>query len=221
MTTISFFKYKTNKYWAFTQMGNSHKIFNKTKGLLFFKLLGTGGGSGFSLYPDFSTYAVLCVWENELFAREFIHQSEHSKLISLKALYRKDFFLNTIKSHGKWDGKNPFTTTAKSINPNNKVAIITRATVNKYRLFEFWNSVPNASKAIQKAKGVEWYKGIGEWPLIQQATFSIWKNIDFVKKFAYEGGLHKEIVKKTKSRNWYNEELFARFEILKSEYKEF
>lgn len=221
MTTISFFKYKTNKYWAFTQMGNSHKIFNKTKGLLFFKLLGTGGGSGFSLYPDFSTYAVLCVWENELFAREFIHQSEHSKLISLKALYRKDFFLNTIKSHGKWDGKNPFTTTAKSIKPNNKVAIITRATVNKYRLFEFWNSVPKASKAIQKAKGVEWYKGIGEWPLIQQATFSIWKNIDFVKKFAYEGGLHKEIVKKTKSRNWYNEELFARFEILKSEYKEF
>ena len=65
--------------------------------LLFFKLLGTGAGSGFSLYPDFSTYAVLCVWENELFAREFIHRSEHCKLISLKALYRKDFFLNTIQ----------------------------------------------------------------------------------------------------------------------------
>lgn len=221
MTTISFFKYKTNKYWAFTQMGNGYKIFNKTNGLLFFKLLGTGAGSGFSLYPDFSTYAVLCVWENELFAREFIHRSEHSKLISLKALYRKDFFLNTIKSHGKWDGKNPFTTTAQSINSKNKVAIITRANVNKYRLFEFWNSVPKASKAIQKAKGVEWYKGIGEWPLIQQATFSIWKNMDFVKKFAYREGLHKEIVKKTKSRNWYKEDLFARFEILNTEYKEF
>ena len=221
MTTISFFKYETNKYWAFTQMGNGYKIFDSIKGLLFYKFLGTGAGAGFSLLPDFSTYAILCVWENESFAKDFINKSEHSKLISSRASKRKDFFLKTIKSHGKWDGKNPFKSTGHIINSKNKVGIITRATVNKYRLFEFWNSVPKASLAIQKAEGVEWYKGIGEWPFIQQATFSVWKNINLVKKFAYEEGLHKEIVKKTKSRNWYSEDLFARFEIIGIEDKEF
>jgi len=210
-----------NKYWAFTQMGNGYKIFDSIKGLLFYKFLGTGAGTGFSLLPDFSTYAILCVWENESYAKDFINKSEHSKIISSKASKRTDFFLKTIKSHGKWDGKNPFISRSQIINPKNKVGIITRATVNKYRLFEFWNSVPKASSAIQKAEGVEWYKGIGEWPFIQQATFSVWENITLVKKFAYEEGLHKEIVKKTKSRNWYREDLFARFEIIKIEDKEF
>ena len=65
LTTISFFKYEKNKFWAFTQMSRSFDSLSKTNGLSFFKLLGTGSGTGFSLYPDFSTYAILCVWENE------------------------------------------------------------------------------------------------------------------------------------------------------------
>ena len=39
--------------------------------------------------------------------------------------------------------------------------------------------------------------------------------------FAYKKGIHKEIVKKTRSRNWYNEDLFARFEILNESYQVF
>jgi len=213
MTTISFFKYEKNKYWAFTQMGNGYKLFKNTKGLLFLKFLGTGAGNGFSLLPDFSTYAILCVWKNETYAKKYIENSEHSKIISEKAYSRKDFFLNSIKSHGKWDGINPFET-GQIISSKNKIGIITRANLNKHRLFDFWNSVPKASKAIQQAEGVEWFKGIGEWPLVQQATFSVWENLESVKNFAYRKGVHKDIVKKTKERNWYKEDLFARFEIL-------
>jgi hypothetical protein len=39
-------------------------LIKKTSGLKFYKLLGTGAGAGFSLYPDFSTYSILCVWDN-------------------------------------------------------------------------------------------------------------------------------------------------------------
>ncbi|MAI28344.1 MAG: spheroidene monooxygenase, partial [Flavobacteriales bacterium] len=74
---------------------------------------------------------------------------------------------------------------------------------------------PKASKAIQKAKGVIWYKGIGEWPLIQQATFSIWKSLDDVKNFAYKNIDHSSIVKKTRKRNWYSEDMFTRFAVRK------
>ena len=68
VTTISFFKYRTNKFWAFKQMYLAFELLSKVPGLNFFKLLGTGAGAGFSLYPDFSTYAILCVWEKESFA---------------------------------------------------------------------------------------------------------------------------------------------------------
>ena len=194
---------------------------NKTAGLSFFKLLGTGSGEGFSLYPDFSTYAILCVWEKESYAKAFIENSDHSKLISEKAFSREDFFLKTIKSHGLWGGVNPFYSNKDEINKKNKIGIITRATLNKNRLFEFWKSVPKASLAMQNAKGVEWFKGIGEWPFIQQATFSVWDNLDSVKEFAYGEGAHSKIVTKTKKRKWYKEDLFARFEVLHSKLTSF
>jgi len=197
-------------------MSLAFDILNKTPGLSFFKLLGTGSGKGFSLYPDFSTYAILCVWEKESFATTFIKESDHSKVISKKAFSREDFFLKTIKSHGLWDGINPFHVSEGDINKKNKIGIITRATLNKNRLFEFWKSVPQASLAMQNAQGVEWFKGIGEWPFIQQATFSVWDNLDSVKEFAYGKGAHSKIVTKTKKRKWYKEDLFARFEVLRS-----
>ena len=137
------------------------------------------------------------------------------------AYSREDFYLHPIKSHGKWDGINPFKADLGRLNKESKVGIITRATININRMFEFWKSVPNASNAIKNAKGVEWFKGIGEWPFIQQATFSVWDNLESVKNFAYNSGSHAEIIKKTRKRKWYKEDLFARFEIIDSSYKIF
>ena len=118
-------------------------------------------------------------------------------------------------------GKTLFFSSGDEVDKKNKIGIITRATLNTNRLLEFWKSVPKASLAIKNAEGVEWFKGIGEWPFIQQATFSVWDSLESVKKFAYNKGIHSEIVVKTKKRKWYKEDLFARFEILKSQFKIF
>ena len=67
------------------------------------------------------------------------------------------------------------------------VAVITRATLSVLnRLIEFWKSVPHASSAIENAAGVKYFKGIGEWPFVQQATLSIWNSFEDVEKFAYQ-----------------------------------
>lgn len=196
-------------------------ILKKTPGLKFYKLLGTGAGAGFSLFPDFSTYSILCVWDDSKSANDFINNSEHSIKISKKAFSRNDYFLKPIKSHGKWDGINPFNVNDSKFDKNKPVAIITRATLNFTKLIEFWNSVPKASNAIKNAKGVLWFKGIGELPFIQQATFSIWENLESVTNFAYKDLNHSEIVKKTKKRNWYKEDLFSRFVIIDKKTKIF
>jgi hypothetical protein len=129
--------------------------------------------------------------------------------------------LNPIHSHGKWDGVNPFKGKNVPVDKSNKIAIITRATLNFGKLFEFWKSVPKASNAIKNASGVIWFKGIGELPFIQQATFSIWDNVESVIDFAYKNKNHAEIVKKTRQRNWYKEDLFVRFEIIEKKIKVF
>ena len=221
MVTISFFSYSSNKHWAFKQMYFAKSILKKTPGLKFYKLLGTGAGAGFSLFPDFSTYSILCVWDDSKSANDFINNSEHSIKISKKAFSRNDYFLKPIKSHGKWDGINPFNVNDSKFDKNKSVAIITRATLNFTKLIEFWNSVPKASNAIKNAKGVLWFKGIGELPFIQQATFSIWENLESVTNFAYKDLNHSDIVKKTKKRKWYKEDLFSRFVIIDKKTKIF
>ena len=63
---------------------------------------------------------------------------------------------------------------------------------------------------------MEFYKGIGELPFLAQATFSVWKNLDSVMNFAYKSKDHSDIIKKTRKRNWYSEDMFTRFIIKKN-----
>ncbi len=219
ITTISFIKYRKNKFWAFKQMAEANKFFLKNSNINFYKLLGTGAGEGFSLIPDFTTYAVLIVWNNDNYAYNFIENSEHSKLVNKKAYSRNDFFLRTIQSHGLWNNKNPFNDEVIDLDKKKKIGIITRGKIRLRKQLDFWLNVPKASSAIKNAKGVEFYKGIGELPFMEQATFSVWKNFDAVKKFAYVSVEHSEIIKKTRKRNWYSEDLFARFIIEKNTFK--
>jgi heme-degrading monooxygenase HmoA len=67
-----------------------------------------------------------------------------------------------------------------------------------------------------KAPGYITSFGIGEAPVYRQATFSVWQSLDDVKNFAYKSREHAEVIKLTRSENWYSEELFARFKILES-----
>ena len=215
ITSVSFFHFKKNRFWAFKQMGLAPVQFKDTAGLHFFKFLGTGGGSGFSLWPDFSTYALLGVWETQEHFETHLKQHPIYKAYTKRAFQSRHLLLQPIHSHGKWSGKNPFKTPSKGTRKDSSpLVIITRATLNWRRLLAFWRAVPHASRAISKAKGVRFYKGIGEWPFIQQATLSIWENAAAVHEFAYATQEHAQIVTQTRQQKWYKEDLFVRFELL-------
>ena len=95
-----------------------------------------------------------------------------------------------------------------------KVVVLTRATLKISKLLRFWSFVNMASDAIKKAKGVEYFKGVGELPFIQQATVSIWKDEASINIFAYKNKNHSEIIRKTKRESWYREDMFTRFELI-------
>ena len=124
-------------------MGFAPSKFQQNESLKFFKLLGTGGGKGFSLWPDFNTYAFLGVWDNKKSADYFL---SHNLLI--QKFYQKSSTYRTIKmlpvkSHGLWSGQNPFKEQNSPTNISGfPVAVITRATLRPNRLIEFWKSVP-------------------------------------------------------------------------------
>ncbi|MBK6265067.1 spheroidene monooxygenase [Marivirga sp. S37H4] len=213
MVTLSIIKYTQNKWWAFKQMQLLPPQLAAVSSCTFSKVLGTGSGFGFSLWPDFTTYALLMKWKDEVSAETFFSNSEIFLELQSKSEHIENHYLESIGAHGSWYGENPFPERGEY--SGGKIAVITRARINIHKLPRFWQFVPKASKSIEEAKGLVYTKGIGEWPLIEQATFSIWKNEQAMKAYAY-ADIHKEIIGKVKKENWYKEELFSRFNVIKS-----
>jgi hypothetical protein len=219
ITTLTFFRYNglSTKFWAFGMMQYAHKDLNDVRGLEFYKLMGTGNKSGFNPFPDWSTYCLLQVWKSESEAKDFLAKSELMERYNNKASEKITYFLKNIAAHGQWSQKEPFVKSTSLSTEDLPIAVITRATIKTKHLIKFWNYVPTAEKPIEKAAGLKFKKGIGEMPIKQMATFSIWDNAEAIKKYAYESKAHKKAIEMTRTYNWYSEELFSRFQLYHTE----
>lgn len=211
-TLISFFQYTgiKNKWHAFTRMGRSPILQKKINGLTFFKPLGTGSGNGFSIKPDFSTFGFLAVFKSEELAKEFLGTDVVKEYTQTTVSY-SHVLMRTVKSHGEWSKLKPFESSVE-YDKTKPLAVITRATIKPKLAYQFWKNVPAVSKSMDKYDELIFSKGIGEFPLLMQATFSLWSSAEAMINYAYKNPKHAEMVKKTRELNWYSEELFARFQ---------
>lgn len=218
IATLTFFRYTSlpSKAWGFFMMQFAHPHLQRASGCQFYKLMGSGKGNGFNPYPDWSVYSLLQVWENEEAASEFFTHSTLMKKYQRKSSECWTVFLKNIAAKGHWSGKNPFEPSG-SLDANNPlIAVITRATIRKRHLRKFWNYVPHSEKPLTDASGLIYTKGIGEVPVVQMATFSIWSSLESLQKFAYQSKEHVVAIEKTRHFDWYKEEMFSRFQPYKS-----
>jgi heme-degrading monooxygenase HmoA len=214
ITTLTFFRFSSlaDKFWGFKMVRNSKQFLAGIPGLEFFKSLGSGKGIGFHPLPDWSVYALLQIWTDEASAQEFFSSSPLVREYDRRVQERGVFFLKNIRVGGEWSGSNPFRMHS-NLDPNNShVAVITRATIKTRYLIPFWRYVPTAQQPIKEASGLLYTKGIGEMPIKQMATFSLWQDQASMRQFAYESNAHQKAIQLTRELNWYSEELFARFQ---------
>lgn len=212
-----FFEYRSAaaRWEAFKRMGRPPLAGVKIPGLTFWKALGVGGSAGFSIRPDFSTYALLLVFKEKYFAEEF-SESKIMQVYSQEASGQALIYMHNISSHGQWSKQEPFIAGAM-LDDKKMVGIITRAGIKPRFALKFWRNVPSVSGSIGDFRGNIFAKGIGEWPVFMQATFSIWENFDAMKNYAYHNPSHAAMIRKTRETGWYSEELFARFHPFKIE----
>ncbi len=212
ITTCTFFKLEhfSNKFWAFAQMQLGHAQLQNIDGLVFYKLMGSGAENGFSSKPNFGTYVLLGIWESELTATTFFENNSFYKKYKSKSTESFTVFAQSAEAHGKWDGKQPFISLV-TLAIDKPVMVLTRASIRLSKLISFWRKVGNVSKSLEDYKGLVLSIGVGEWPLIQQATLSIWKTQAEMIDYAYKNEKHKEVVRLTRKLKWYKEEMFARF----------
>lgn len=214
ITTITFFRYQTlrQKLWAFGMMQFAHKHLVNIKDQRFYKLLGSGKGLGFNPLPDWSVYCLLQVWDHHDAAEQFFKSSRLVGEYRSRSVEICTIYMQVIQSHGFWSGVKPFGEDNSVISDKTHIAVITRATIRASRLYDFWRYVPASQKPLKNAEGLIYTKGIGEVPIKQMATFSLWKDLESLQTFAYRSHEHRKAIQMTRQLDWYSEELFARFQ---------
>lgn len=214
ITTLTLFNYSRlrDKVWAFGMMQYAHGDLSKVSGQRFYKLMGSGRGLGFDPRPDWSTYALLQVWDSDQAARAFFSTHPLIERYDARCRQRTTLFLKNTKAHGLWAGQRPFEL-SNSLDPSaSRLLVITRAVICTKDLIKFWRYVPISQRPIKGAEGLLYTKGIGEVPFKNMSTVTVWENEEAMRAFAYGSEEHMKAIKLTRQSGWYSEELFGRFQ---------
>jgi heme-degrading monooxygenase HmoA len=202
--------------WGFAQMGTAQQPLRQVPGLRFQKLLGSGAG-GFGALPNLRRYGFMAVWESAEAAEAFFGAHPLWQQYRRRTQEIWTARLAPIKSHGLWDGVNPFDYAVENGAPDGPLMVLTRASIRWQKTPRFWRYVAPTSATVAHAPGVRAAIGLGELPVVRQATVSVWESAQAMQEYAYRSEKHREVIKLTRQENWYGEELFARFRVLSAE----
>ena len=185
----------------------------RSKKVTFFKSLGSGKGETFTPKDaDAKRWGLLVVIDSS----EADAFDKSSLISSWRKISTAEYraVLQPISSHGMWSKRKPFDENQIS-NWQGPVAAITRARIKWAMNQKFWRAVPPVTVSLKSSPGLLSAIGIGEAPIGLQGTFSRWESGAALKIFAYQGQAHIAAIQATKDLDWYAEELFARFAIIK------
>jgi spheroidene monooxygenase len=197
--------------WALAQMGLARSAMARTPDIGFWKLCGSGTGSGFTPVPNTAVYAILATWPDHATARARVAQAPVWQRYRARADEDWTVFLHPTSARGEWAGVAPFDPVPAQ--PGGPLAALTRATVRLPAAARFWRRVPELDTLIGTDPNVAFKIGIGEVPLLHQVTFSIWPDERAMAGFARTGP-HAAAIRAVRDEGWFKEELYARFAVV-------
>lgn len=201
---------------ALARRGLDGRHLARTPGLTFFRLLGTARGRSFGPWAP-TRWAAFTVWTSRGALEAFRARSPVARAWA-RASEAYTLLLRPTAWHGAWAGQAPFRAFAPEPRPApGPVCVLTRAAVRVRHLAAFRRAAARVEQQLAGEDGLVASVGAGEVPWLQQATFSLWTDARAVQRFAYAGGDHPGVVRRTREEGWYREELFARFEPLGEE----
>ena len=199
------------RLWALAQMATARFALKAVRDIGTVKLCGSGVGEGFTPIPDTSVYAILATWPDHDAARRAMFGTRVFRRYAEMADETMTIFLTPASARGRWDGKAPFT--PQDIAWEGPVAALTRATIKLRTAGRFWRQEPAISRAIGQDPNVLFKVGIGELPLVRQATFSVWPDTATMAAFARADGPHASAIREVREGKLFKEDLYARFRV--------
>ncbi len=199
---------QAGRLWGWSRIVMRERALSGIPGLRFAKVLGSGHEGGFGLRPSASVQGLFCVFETDAHADHFQGVGGGLEPWRQRAREWCTVRLRAYSSRGSWSAS-PLATSAAAPT-SGPVASLTRASIRPDRAAAFWRMQPAAERSLERARGVRLAVGLGEAPLLRQATFSIWNDVASMDAYA-RSGAHQEAIVAAARGKFFSESMFVRF----------
>jgi hypothetical protein len=197
-----------SRLWGWSRIVRGGQALRSVPGLRMAKALGSGHEGGFGLRPSGSRQGLFALFEDERSADDFILQSS---TVQAYRGHSREFLVAKLRAtscRGTWSGASMAVTAA--VPSSGPVAALTRASIRPLRAWPFWRHSPLSEEALQAAAGCQLAVGLGEAPVLRQATFSVWDSQAAMDAYA-RSGAHLQAIRSAVSGGWFSESMFVRF----------
>ncbi len=178
------------------------------------KVLGSGHNGGFGLRPAWNRLGLFCAFDHTDSAREWLTRSAEVARWQDRAEQWLTVLLEPLASRGSWSGHSLAVAPPDvAPPPDAMVASLTRASIRPHLARRFWSLSPAAEVSLAQAPGCLFAVGLGEAPLLRQATFSLWHAQSAMDAYA-RSGAHLEAIRQAYSQGFFSESMFTRFRVL-------
>jgi len=179
-------------------------------GLRFAKMLGSGHEGGFGLRPSFTRHGIFCVFAGSDAADDFVRSTWLREALPHLRSWRW-LKLQAFSSRGRWSGHE---IEASAMAPETgPVVSLTRASIRLACVLRFWQMAPPAEAALARSEGCRLSVGLGEAPVIRQATISVWESVSAMNAYARRGA-HQAAIRSAQEGRHFSESMFVRWRLL-------
>jgi len=216
--------------WAVWRLARGPQGLGPVPGLRFARVLGSGRNAGFGLVPGLDVQGVFAAFESLDAAEAWAERGPGLQAYADHALHHLRMTLRVTSARGSWGGatmappvaptsptvstvstlSTPASARADAAPGNAVVAALTRASIRPLQLAAFWRHSPRAERDLARAAGCRLAVGLGEAPLLRQATFSLWDDVASMDAYA-RSGAHGQAIRSAWKSGYFSESMFVRF----------
>ena len=195
--------------WAVAQLVRGPRRWQLAPGVRFARVLGSGQAGGFGLRPGLDHQGVFLMFDELAQALAFVSNSP------LLAAYRERAeqclvaVLQASSARGFWGGQ-----AMRAIVPapgaGEPVLALTRASIRPSQAWRFWRHSPPSEASLAASPGCRLAAGLGEAPVLRQATLSLWDHTAAMNAYARQGA-HQRAIEASYREGYFSEWMFVRF----------
>lgn len=197
--------------WGWWRVARGGRALRNVPGLRFAKVMGSGHEGGFGLRPSATHQGLFAVFDTEAAADAFMARSDTVAAYRRRA---REWFLAKLRAvscRGSWAGQSLEVTAP--VPADGPVASLTRASIRPAVALDFWRRSPSTENSLERASGCLLAVGLGEAPLLRQATFSLWRDQAAMDAYARTGA-HQDAIQAARRQGYFSESMFVRFALL-------